>query len=175
MGKSSLVNAGFLPGILQEGFLPERVRVRPEQGAEFQAERIPLGDADQPPYLPSRFISPSLIESSVAVSVERFTGILSAPHSAGAPLLVFDQFEELITLFDETPDSPKNIKRPRSPKPRSSALWLGYCRIPPFRLSVFLFFVRITISSSGNSSIAYQGFVSKGCIWSLYRRQDSRR
>lgn len=110
VGKSSLVNAGFLPKILQEGFLPERVRVRPKPGAEFGAERIPLGEADQPPYLPSRFIASSLGEDSLAVSAEQFTGIVSAPHPAGAGLLVFDQFEELITLFDETPDSPEKYE-----------------------------------------------------------------
>jgi Novel STAND NTPase 1 len=110
VGKSSLVNAGFLPRILQDRFLPERVRVRPKRGAEFEAERIPLGEADQPPYLPSRFISTSLDEGSLAISADQLTGIVSKSHPAGDPLLVFDQFEELITLFDETPDSPEKYE-----------------------------------------------------------------
>src|SRR5215472_18962953 len=55
VGKSSLINAGFLPEIIREGYLPERVRVRPEPGSEFQFERIPIGEVDQPPFLPSRF------------------------------------------------------------------------------------------------------------------------
>lgn len=107
VGKSSLVNAGFLPAILREDYLPERVRVRPQPNGEFQVERIPLGEANQPPYLPSRFISESLKESLVALSAEDFARVLSTPHLAGPPLLIFDQFEELITLFDETPDTPQ--------------------------------------------------------------------
>src|ERR1700758_2528077 len=82
VGKSSLVNAGFLPDIIREGYLPERVRVRPEPGCEFQFERIPVGDVDQPPFLPSRFDSEraSTDHGSTSLSGEEFTKTVSASH-----------------------------------------------------------------------------------------------
>ena len=40
-GKSSLVNAGFIPKVMAEGFAPERIRVQPRPGEEIIVERIP--------------------------------------------------------------------------------------------------------------------------------------
>ncbi len=39
-GKSSLVNAGFIPEIIAEGFTPDRLRVQPKPGEEIVVERI---------------------------------------------------------------------------------------------------------------------------------------
>lgn len=112
VGKSSLVNAGLLPDIIREGYLPERVRVRPEPGREFQFERIPVGEVDQPPFLPSRFDSgrTSADLRSTSLSGEEFTKTVLVSHPAGPALLIFDQFEELITLFEEAPENRAKIE-----------------------------------------------------------------
>jgi len=44
VGKSSVINAGFIPAMLEEGFLPERLRVQPVPGAELVVERLALSD-----------------------------------------------------------------------------------------------------------------------------------
>ena len=54
-GKSSLINAGLIPALRDEGFAPERVRVQPIAGQELVIERIALTDEGTPPFLPSRF------------------------------------------------------------------------------------------------------------------------
>src|SRR5206468_3029685 len=54
-GKSSLINAGLIPALRDEGFAPERVRVQPIAGHELVVERIALTDEGTPPFLPSRF------------------------------------------------------------------------------------------------------------------------
>src|SRR5437899_10068659 len=53
-GKSSLINAGLIPALRDEGFAPERVSVQPIAGQELVVERIALTD-EGPPFLPSRF------------------------------------------------------------------------------------------------------------------------
>ena len=55
-GKSSLVNAGLLPLVLKENYVPDRLRVQPFAGREIKVERIRMSTAgDQPTYLPSNF------------------------------------------------------------------------------------------------------------------------
>src|SRR6185369_7655268 len=39
-GKSSLVNAGLLPRMLKENYVPDRLRVQPLAGREIKVERI---------------------------------------------------------------------------------------------------------------------------------------
>ena len=51
-GKSSLINAGLLPGATRLGFHPERVRVQPRSGEELVIERIATAD-DETEFLPS--------------------------------------------------------------------------------------------------------------------------
>jgi hypothetical protein len=116
--KSSLINAGFLPKALAEGYVPDRLRVQPFAGREIKVERIRLSaKEDQATFLPSNF-APSQAtgpDESVELSLAAFkahleefrlppTGpdiaILRAPQTP-RPLLIFDQFEEFITLFEE--------------------------------------------------------------------------
>ena len=48
-GKSSIVNAGLLPRLVQEGFWPHRVRVQPREDQELVLEPIRAsGDASLP-------------------------------------------------------------------------------------------------------------------------------
>src|SRR6476660_6083634 len=49
-GKSSLINAGLIPALRDEGFAPERVRVQPIAGQELVIERIALTDEGTPPF-----------------------------------------------------------------------------------------------------------------------------
>jgi hypothetical protein len=117
-GKSSLINAGFLPEALKENYVPDRLRVQPFAGREIKVERIRLsGNEENASYLRSNFARPEAEESSESIelslasfkaSLERFR---LKPHESGSslfqtpqserPLLIFDQFEEFITLFEE--------------------------------------------------------------------------
>jgi tetratricopeptide (TPR) repeat protein len=108
-GKSSLLNAGLLPAMLQRGRAPERIRVFPEHGRELFVEPIPLQEENSdvapentsPRNLPSRFVSKSA-DDRVRLSCDEFIDTLHlASEELGPPLLIFDQFEELVTLFEE--------------------------------------------------------------------------
>lgn len=102
-GKSSLVNAGLIPAAAAEGFRADRIRVRPRRGEELVVERIPSTD-DESSYLPSSFASHG-DDSSLVLSVDALRALLGERSTEdNRPLLVFDQFEELITLFEEAPE-----------------------------------------------------------------------
>ncbi len=117
-GKSSLINAGLLPQVLKDGYIPDRLRVQPFAGRELKVERIRMSGAeDRAAYLPSNFAAPQsdasseIIELSLAVfraRLEEFrpktsetAGTLWRAPQTPRPLLIFDQFEEFITLFEE--------------------------------------------------------------------------
>ena len=105
-GKSSLINAGFIPAIIAEGFTPDRLRVQPKPGEEIVVERISTRDTGEPPYLPSNFIGPDDQASRIVLSVtqlEQQLQDLRTSSPARRPLLIFDQFEEFATLFEEAP------------------------------------------------------------------------
>jgi len=104
VGKSSLINAGLLPQAVLEGFLPERVRVQPRREQEIVIERIPVNPDSSVPCLPSLFSARVDTAERIVLSVDSFEAVLRK-NTAGAEghrsLLIFDQFEELITLFEE--------------------------------------------------------------------------
>ena len=54
-GKSSIINAGLLPRLIEMDFAPERIRVQNVANGEIIIERIALNDDGKAPYL-----SPSL-------------------------------------------------------------------------------------------------------------------
>ena len=97
-GKSSLINAGLLPLAMEEGMAPERIRVQPKLGQEIVVERVQMGDEADAPFLASRFESGTAGAGQLAFSVEEFEARLAAEEGGPAPLLIFDQFEEWITL-----------------------------------------------------------------------------
>jgi len=116
-GKSSLINAGLLPKALPENFIVDRLRVQPTEGRELKVERIRSSEGDA--YLPSNF-APSEgphHDESAELSLEEFQSRLEkfrlgkdTPQSSQLfqtnvgtprPLLIFDQFEEFVTLFEE--------------------------------------------------------------------------
>lgn len=122
-GKSSLIDAGLLPQVLEENYVPDRLRVQPFVGREIRVERIALSGSNYRTYLPSNFIAPELrgngspeagevesFELSLAAFQEQLTRLSSIAKiddadfdedSAPRPLLIFDQFEEFVTLFEE--------------------------------------------------------------------------
>jgi hypothetical protein len=105
-GKSSLINAGFIPAIMADGFTPDRLRVQPKPGEEIVVERISTKDTGEAPYLPSNFIASEESSSRIVLSADKLRArlqqlLISSP--ARRPLLIFDQFEEFATLFDEAP------------------------------------------------------------------------
>ena len=105
VGKSSVINAGFIPAMLDEGFLPERLRVQPIPGAEIVVERLALTDEGTAPFLPSRFAADDESRTRLVFSTADIHARLGLDHEGGAPLLIFDQFEEFVTLFEEAPES----------------------------------------------------------------------
>ncbi|HSV62847.1 MAG TPA: hypothetical protein VLH83_05835, partial [Chthoniobacterales bacterium] len=105
VGKSSMINAGFIPSMLEEGFLPERLRVQPIPSAELVVERIALTDEGSAPFLPSRFAADDEPRTRLVFSTADVHARLGIEHDGGAPLLIFDQFEEFVTLFEEAPES----------------------------------------------------------------------
>ncbi|HKQ04643.1 MAG TPA: hypothetical protein VJ464_05895 [Blastocatellia bacterium] len=112
-GKSSLVNAGLIPGALEEKLIANRLRIQPRHGKEFKIERISTESEDKPPYLSSAFIEEGSdkdealsLDISLGDFWERLQRLRKAPDEhqplgEPRPLLIFDQFEEFITIFEE--------------------------------------------------------------------------
>ena len=83
-GKSSVINAGLIPALRDEGFVAERVRVQPIAGQELVIERIALTNEGAPPFLPSRFAA-------------------CADEKAPEPARVVLSVEEFIRCIEKTP------------------------------------------------------------------------
>ena len=135
-GKSSLINAGLLPKALPENFVVDRLRVQPVEGREIKVERIRSDEADA--YLPSNFAQTegSHHDESIELSLEEFrtrlekfrltkdkpqsNQLFQANDGAPRPLLIFDQFEEFVTLFEEAQrsDGTGDDSRTRANVPR---------------------------------------------------------
>lgn len=98
-GKSSLINAGLLPRAIELGFHPERVRVQPRAGEELVVERIETADDGSEP-LPSLLVDRDDASPRVVLSTAEFERRVEAACADHRPLLVFDQLEELCTLFE---------------------------------------------------------------------------
>ena len=108
-GKSSLINAGLIPEAIKENLIAHRLRVQPRRGREIKVERISTETDDGPPYLPSHLVDEAGTNDnalSFEISLEDFYKQLEGLRlkrrvDEPRPLLIFDQFEEFITLFEE--------------------------------------------------------------------------
>lgn len=124
-GKSSLINAGLLPAILHQHYIPDRLRIQPFAKREIKIERIKKSGGIAPTYMSSSFGLLAVLDDNTMDDVGSFELSLkdfrrrlkelesrNHPESAfesddnngnGVPrrLLIFDQFEEFITLFEE--------------------------------------------------------------------------
>jgi len=110
-GKSSLLEAGLFPQLVEEGFEPNRMRVQPVPGEELVLERIGVASPGAPPYLPSSFLlsdpnrprvtmsARDLRDQAVGWKMTSGEDAWSAGTPPRIPLIVVDQFEELVTLF----------------------------------------------------------------------------
>lgn len=102
VGKSSIINAGIIPDALREGFLPERLRVRAEPGAEILVQRIARDGSAA--LLPSHLAAGMpQTPPEVPVSLDHFVKRACEQSEHGRLLLIFDQFEEIVTQFEEAP------------------------------------------------------------------------
>ena len=99
-GKSSIVNAGLLPRLVEEGMWPHRIRVQPRVDAEFVLEPIRWSSAEPKAHLPSAF--GGNVDAGLVLSARAFPAAVEEATAQGRILLVFDQFEELATLFHES-------------------------------------------------------------------------
>jgi hypothetical protein len=102
-GKSSLINAGVIPRLENEGFQPERLRVRPFAESPFLVERISSGRQENR-FLPSVFADfahdGSHDSREVYCSLGSFEWAISQASREHPLVLILDQFEELFTLFE---------------------------------------------------------------------------
>src|SRR5438128_871312 len=153
-GKSSVINAGLIPALRDEGFVAERVRVQPIAGQELVFERSALTAEGTPPFLPSKFAASADKNppepARVVLSVEEFIRCIGkAPMpqrqdgiatSGAVPVLFFDQFEELITLFEEAPDSRQKFNQAREIQGRVVEMLLGLLGDPNLSIKLVLSF-----------------------------------
>jgi WD40 repeat protein len=102
-GKSSLINAGLVPAAIREGFAPERLRVRPQRGEEIKVDRIRIRAGEPTAFLPSLFAQEDQVDERFCISLDTFVARLMSLAAGRRPLLIFDQFEELVTLFTVAP------------------------------------------------------------------------
>ena len=104
VGKTSMLNAGFVPEALRLGYLPERVRLRWHPTAPIVIEHIGLETSAAGATLPSNFgAEETQAGQSLALGVDDFRARLGALRPEHGALLLFDQFEELVTLFEDAP------------------------------------------------------------------------
>ena len=99
-GKSSLVNAGLLPEIGRLGFNALRARVQPRRGEELVVDPLAVGEKGTEAC--ALWLGPEADGSSrVVLSVADFEQRVRAVAQSHRPLIIFDQFEEILTLFDD--------------------------------------------------------------------------
>jgi WD40 repeat protein len=99
-GKSSLINAGLLPEACRLGFEPVRVRVQPRPQEELVIEQIAVSD-EGGEVLPSVMAPEANAGERVVLSIAEFQARVREASRQHRPLVVFDQFEEIETLFED--------------------------------------------------------------------------
>jgi hypothetical protein len=122
VGKTSLLNAGLIPTLIEDGNMIERLRVQPLPNTEFFVERISLADDERRPFLPSIF-APNDAEAKISLSAIKFEERIRELFRCRAdgerylshpPLvLLCDQFEESVTLFEEAPETRADFNQAR--------------------------------------------------------------
>ena len=110
-GKSSLINAGLIPAAIKENLYAHRLRVQPRRGVEIKVERISTESDEGPPYLPSDLVDPAIHDEAPSFEMplqefyKQLEELRNRSFDEPRPLLIFDQFEEFITLFEEAGQS----------------------------------------------------------------------
>jgi hypothetical protein len=98
VGKSSLLNAAILPAAVEEDFTPVFIRVRPRASEELAIQPVEDDTGTLRPVLTVPDVGENTLSCSELLEVLRDPQLVGADRH---PLLVFDQFEELVTLFGE--------------------------------------------------------------------------
>ena len=116
VGKSSLLNAKLMPRVTRGGYAPERVRVQLKKGAEFIVERTVLDDnATMLPTIFGSDAAGSRISLSANELIARTTEACQIVEEGRPPnkfpLVIFDQFEEFVTLAEELPRAAREDAR----------------------------------------------------------------
>lgn len=128
IGKSSLISAGLLPEAIKRNFIPDKIRVQPIRGAEFVIENLNAGAKESADdfILQSSFFFKGENTERKTISAEYLGEVVRSAKknwveyvSRGNPtlneqrasrpptlLLIFDQFEEIITQFDDRKNGP---------------------------------------------------------------------
>ncbi|MGP0052719.1 MAG: hypothetical protein ACLPZR_28310, partial [Solirubrobacteraceae bacterium] len=130
-GKSSLLEAGLVPLMIERGFAPVRIRVQPREDAELVIESLLAGGE---PHSASAVSDAAAGGDPSARAIQSVSGLVE--YLAGVlgerrPFLIFDQFEELVTLFDTPPA--------REPQRRLTALIADLLH-GPLRIKLLLAF-----------------------------------
>ena len=100
-GKSSLVDAGLIPEAMQLGLAVERLRVQPRASEELVVERIRSTDDEEEELLPSVLALNEESSARTVLAIDAFEERVRAACERHRLMLIFDQFEEIVTLFDE--------------------------------------------------------------------------
>nr|WP_281719845.1 FHA domain-containing protein [Nitrosomonas nitrosa] len=111
-GKSSIINAGLIPALKGKGFNPERLRVSPEtRDQPILVEQIEASEGRDSAALPSIFdglhAEKASLEERTPCSIDAFLNTIREKAQEARPVLIFDQFEELFTLFESRGENGK--------------------------------------------------------------------
>ena len=148
-GKSSLINAGLIPAAIKENLYAHRLRVQPRRGREIKVERIPVERDDGPPYLRSDLVEPAAATDDKALSFEisiddfykQLDRLRGRRVNEPRPLLIFDQFEEFITLFEQASQAGSESKSEEAPRIQENILTVLTSLLQDDGLPVKLLFV----------------------------------
>ncbi|RFM27432.1 ATP-binding protein [Deminuibacter soli] len=129
VGKSSLMNAGVFPTLLEDDFQPEVVRLNPDLNGTFVVSKIRCEKDKWQPSIFDQFRETDATDSKkINVSFREFKETIRLldlrnrtdenackllPKVDRSVVLIFDQFEELITLFEEDTRFPAAMAKRR--------------------------------------------------------------
>jgi tetratricopeptide (TPR) repeat protein len=111
-GKSSLVNAAFLPRMLACDFIPHLLRVQPVPDAEILVERIATSRDGRGPFLPSIFTDDDQNPERTVLTVEEFRRKLAAFRQPSlGERIVRNSYERSLAIREKlATDDPANTR-----------------------------------------------------------------
>ena len=148
----------------------ERVRVQPRPGEEIVVERIATTEDDAARTLPSLLSADGETSARIVHVGRRTSSSVSARRApTDAPLLIFDQFEEIVTLFEDA-------RRRATCSVASSTCSSALLRGARCRSSCCSSFARTTSARSSTLLAAVPGARRPGAAtWRRCRRRRCRR
>ncbi len=106
-GKSSLIHAGLVPALEREGLHAEILRVQPIEEEPIRLDRIWRGRSPEEGFLPSIFVPQPGGARTWPLTLDMLEDRLLEKALEFRPVLIFDQFEELFTLFGRDRSNPE--------------------------------------------------------------------